>query len=135
MNKYLLLILLIFIPVFVLSQTTESVYPIEQLGNCENEEACRAFCDRFENLESCINFTEENRITLSTCDIGNAKKLLTAFKSGVKLSFCESKNECRAYCLRPENLGQCVDFVESAGFLSHEEALLIKKTGGIGPGS
>lgn len=136
MKKYLLLILFLFAPIFVSAQSLDSIsYPIEQLGNCESKEACRVYCDKFENLESCLNFSKENKL-LSSCEITtNSRRLLDAFKNGLKLAFCQSKSECREYCSRPENLKQCVDFVEASGFLSHEEALLIKKTGGIGPGN
>lgn len=135
MIRISILIFLLFAPVFVFAQNLEIIsYPIEELGGCENKEACRAFCDKFENLEKCLNFSEKN-VLLTDCRLTDARKFLNAINGGLKLLPCKSKEECRVYCSDEVNFKECLNFVENAGFLSRDEALLLKRTGGKGPGA
>src|SRR3989344_4240166 len=34
------------------------VYPVAELGNCQNEQECRAYCDDSENIAQCVAFAE-----------------------------------------------------------------------------
>jgi len=178
---YLLLILLIFIPGFVLAED----YPVEELGGCQNKEECRSYCDKLENLEPCLeygkkenlleadkilkgeamavmgitegpggcktisecrnycndfnnveecfNFVKANKLTTG-CDLEGVEGMVSAIKEGIEPPNCRGKEECKQYCSISENLDKCLYFAQSAGFLSKEEALLIRKTGGKGPG-
>lgn len=54
-----------------------------------------------------------------------------------ELNNCKDEADCRAYCDLPENITTCVDFGETNGLLSKEEAALAKKfiaAGANGPG-
>lgn len=134
MKKIFLLIPLFFIPVFILAQNLENIeYPIEELDNCQNREDCKAFCDKIANLERCFNFSEKHNL-LTMCDSDKVKTFLHALKSGTDLLPCETKAECLDFCSKPENLDQCLVFSEKTGIISREQALLIKITGGVGPG-
>ena len=31
-------------------------YPVEELGSCQNFEACKAYCDKDENIPKCLRF-------------------------------------------------------------------------------
>jgi hypothetical protein len=131
---YLLLIPLLFVPIFIFAQSLDDIsYPIEELGNCQNAEDCSKFCDKIVNLEACHNFSKENMLS-TTCDTVDVGKFVSALKNGVQLLPCETKAECLDFCSRPENLNQCLAFAEKSGILSRYEALLFKRTGGIGPG-
>ena len=34
-------------------------YPVEELNNCQNETACKAYCDKPENIKACVSFAEK----------------------------------------------------------------------------
>ncbi len=132
--KYILLIVLILFPGFVLAQGLDNIsYPIEELGNCQSREKCRDYCDVIANTESCFNFSMENNLPLP-CDSSKITRFIEALKSGIDFLPCESKTECLDFCSKSENLGQCLAFGQKTGILSRQEALLLERTGGIGPG-
>lgn len=54
-----------------------------------------------------------------------------------ELGNCKNETECRAYCDKPQNLSQCLDFAEEHGLISDEELEMARgfeEAGGEGPG-
>lgn len=100
---------------------------------CRGREQCETFCSAPENMEQCMNFAIEAGF-MPPEEVENAKKMLAAFKNGVKPLSCKSKEECDAYCSTEEHREECFTFAESAGMMTAEEAALARKTGGKGPG-
>ncbi|KPJ54636.1 hypothetical protein AMJ47_04035 [Parcubacteria bacterium DG_72] len=134
MKKIFLLIPLFFVPFFISAQSLDNIeYPIEELGNCENRQECKLFCDKIGNLESCFNFSKKHNL-LAQCDLDDARRFLNALKKGINLLPCETKAECLDFCSKPENLDQCLVFSQETGIISRDQALLIKRTAGLGPG-
>lgn len=105
--------------VFVFAQIS---YPIEELGNCQNEAECKAYCDSWENIEECVSFAEAHNL-LSPEELAEAKKVAKALAEGMVLpGGCSSPTQCKAYCEEPTKIEECIDFAEKAGMIPPEEA-------------
>jgi hypothetical protein len=179
LNKALVLAVIIFVStVFVSMVYAQSVsgieFPIAELGNCANKEACRSYCDLSENYESCQTFAAKHNLGGVTvkekfdaaladggpgqcgttaadpheacrqyCDSADhmrecvayakthdlmpevelveAEKVIAALDRGATLPVgCTNKESCRAICEAPPNVEaarQCFAFAEAAGFL------------------
>lgn len=102
-------------------------------GGCKNKRECDNYCGASEHMEECINFAEAAGF-IPPEELANAKKALEAIKKGAKPLPCRGKDECDSYCEKPENFEACINFAETAGFMSSEESAMARKTGGKGPG-
>ena len=100
---------------------------------CNTEAECDIYCSVPEHMEECLIFGEAAGL-IPPEELEEARMMLEAIKKGVKPPPCGSKAECDVYCSKPEHFKACVDFGEAAGFISPEEAVMIRKTGGKGPG-
>jgi len=108
-------------------------YPVTALGNCANQAACEVYCNNVDNMETCLNYAEANGL-MSQEEIAQARKVLPFLKAGTTPGNCKSEQECNAYCDKEENLNECINFGVALGEISAQEAEMIKKTGGKGPG-
>jgi hypothetical protein len=103
-------------------------------GGCRSEDECEAYCDNPDNMKECLIFAKENGL-MPPEELEEAEKVLSALEKGIKLpGGCKGKEECEAYCDDPDHIEECVLFAEAAGFMSPEEAAMVRKTGGKGPG-
>ncbi|MCK4781716.1 hypothetical protein KAS79_02190 [Candidatus Parcubacteria bacterium] len=102
-------------------------------GGCQGQEECEIYCDEPEHMEECIIFGKEHNL-IPPEELAQAEQALIAIKKGVKPPPCRGKQECDIYCSQIEHLEECITFGEAAGFMSSEEAGMIRKTGGKGPG-
>lgn len=100
---------------------------------CKSKKECDIFCEEPANIESCVSFAEAAGF-LNGEDLRDAKKMISAIKQGAVPPKCRSKDDCDKYCEMEENLMECLNFAEAAGFVSKEEADMARKTGGKGPG-
>lgn len=100
---------------------------------CKNKADCDVYCSQPENTEECLIFAEAAGL-IPEEELEEAKMALEAIRKGVKPPPCRGKAECDEYCLVPEHLEECITFAEAAGFISSEEATMVRKTGGKGPG-
>ncbi len=105
--------------VFVFAQIS---FPVKELGNCQNEEECKAYCDSWENIEECVSFAEAHNL-LSPEELAEAKKIMKALAEGaVPPGGCLNPTQCEAYCEEPTKIEECIDFAEKAGIIPPEEA-------------
>ena len=103
-------------------------------GSCRSQEACEIYCEDTDNIEECLSFAEKNNI-IPAEELKEAKKVAQALRAGAKLpGGCKNKKDCESYCENPDKVEECVLFAEAAGFMSKEEAEMVRKTGGKGPG-
>ncbi|MBI2042386.1 MAG: hypothetical protein HYT21_01355 [Candidatus Nealsonbacteria bacterium] len=102
-------------------------------GECTGKDECETYCNEPNNMEECINFAIKYDL-MPPDEAEEARMALRAIKSGVKMPNCRGKDECDTYCSQPENTNECMDFAVAAGFMTAEEAEMVKKTGGVGPG-
>ncbi len=99
-------------------------YPVEELGNCQNEAACKSYCDQPENMEACLNFAEKNNL-MSREEIEMAKKFMAAGSKGP--GDCRGKDECETYCNNIEHIDECISFGEENNLIPPEELKEAKK--------
>lgn len=101
--------------------------------SCQNKKECDIYCEDSGHMEECVAFAREAGL-LSSEELQNTQKILTAVKQGVKLPACKGKEACDAYCAEASHADECVNFAIEAGIVTSEEARIIKETGGKGPG-
>ena len=67
-------------------------------------------------------------------ELEEAEKVLAALEKGITPAPCGGREACDDYCGLPENFETCITFAEAAGFMSADEAAMVRRTGGKGPG-
>lgn len=101
------------------TSTVSLTYPIAQLDNCSSPEVCFAYCQKIENLKTCLDFAniirsqiETNSATSpSVSDQAQNQKLEAA-----KLELgCDGKQACLALCQSKENYAKCSEFAKKNG--------------------
>lgn len=100
---------------------------------CNGKDACDAYCNSPDNMETCMNFAIEVGF-MNDKEKADSQKMLQALKKGIKPPACKSKEECDTYCSQDAHFEECAKFAEAAGFMTAEEATMARKTGGKGPG-
>lgn len=100
------------------------IYPVAELGGCENKEACFTYCEDPENMEACVAFAEEHNL-MDQEEIENAHKFISAGKVGP--GNCQSQGECEAYCDNIANMDACLAFAEENGFMDPQELVEAKR--------
>lgn len=113
------------VPLAFLLATSEAdiVYPVTELGNCENREACFAYCDVPDHYAACFRFAKQHNLLkgdLANRDDDDLERLADALQEGGP-GGCENEGACRAYCDDLNHMDECLDFAEEHGFISEEE--------------
>jgi len=122
MKKYFLIVVFFFLAACpVLAK--EITYPVAELGNCENKEDCKVYCDKEENMEACLSFAEKNNL-MDQEEIALAKKMASGDEGP---GGCEGKDECEKYCDDISNIDECVSYAEQNNLLEPEELEEAKK--------
>ncbi|MBI4993509.1 hypothetical protein HZC33_00915 [Candidatus Wolfebacteria bacterium] len=122
--KNSLSIIIIVIGIFVSysvvaqAQAQNIVYPIAELGNCENETACKAFCDDQNNISVCVAFAEGHNL-ISKDEAAKAKAFIKSGKVGP--GGCKGKDQCEAFCNDTANIDVCLNFAKNNGLMNENE--------------
>lgn len=113
-------------------------------GGCASKDSCEAYCGDFDHLEECLVFAEKTGIGPASPPgqfgreegpgIEQIQKIIELTKKGESPGGCKSKEQCDAYCKADDHFEECVTFAEKAGFMTPEQAILVRKTGSKGPG-
>lgn len=111
-----------------LAQTALNIqYPVKELGNCQNESACRTYCDKPENIKACVNFAEKNNL-MSQEELEQVKKFIAIIDSGIKgPGGCVGKYSCEEYCNEISHIDECVSFAEKNNLIPPQELAEAKK--------
>lgn len=101
-------------------------------GRCRGKNECETYCLNPDHMEECLEFA----VAAGFIDDegGDLQKILQVVKSGIKPPKCRGLRECEVYCTEPAHLDECLVFGEAIGLVSKEQAAMIRKTGGRGPG-
>jgi len=99
-------------------------YPVKELGNCQDESACKSYCDKSENAKACVNFAEKNNL-MSKEELEMAKKFIAVGSKGP--GGCRGKDECEAYCNNMDHINECIAFAEENNLIPPEELEEAKK--------
>lgn len=116
--SFMLLSFGLFAGYIAFAQSQDDIlYPIEELGNCANQEECKSYCDNPDNKTACLDFAEKHGL-LSEDEIEKAK-IVDAVKEGP--GGCKSREECEGYCEDISNIEECLVFASENGLLSSKE--------------
>ncbi len=113
-------------------------FPIAELGNCADKDACKAYCDEGAHMTECVAFAEAHGL-MNKEEASKAKKFAGELSGKGGPGGCTSPKECKAYCDDVTHLDACVAFADEHG-LSGEGAANGKKlntylkSGGTMPG-
>ncbi len=94
-------------------------YPIAELGNCESQDACFAYCGEPTHYDACMAFAEANQI-LEEEEIQEYKEMQEIVAQGGP-GGCTSQATCEAYCGDLNNMQECLAFAEEHGLMEVEE--------------
>ncbi len=100
-------------------QSLNIKYPVAELGGCQDEAVCKAYCDKGENMEACVSFAEKNGL-MPKEEAERARKFSQIQTQG-GLGGCKNKNECESYCSDVSRIDECVAFAEKNGLMSERE--------------
>ena len=114
--------------VFAQAQETDNIqYPVAELGNCEDKEACKIYCDKPENIKTCVNFAEKNNL-MSQEELQEVKKFMAVIDSGVKgPGGCINPRVCEKYCDNISHINECISFAEENNLIPPPELEEAKK--------
>ena len=93
-------------------------FPVAELGNCKDKNACKTYCDDVSHADVCLAFAEKNNL-MSKGEIDTAKKFMKAGAKGP--GGCTGKEACQAYCDDIKNIDACIAFAEKTGILPPSE--------------
>lgn len=114
-----------FMTIQVNASLEDVTYPIAELGNCESQEACFAYCDLSENYDACMAFAEDKEI-LSTQEIEEYRQVQEAVAQGGP-GGCTSEAQCETYCGDISHIDECLSFAQEHGLMSEEELVEAQK--------
>ena len=102
-------------------------FPIPELGNCANKEACKTYCDDVSHADDCAAFGKAH-------GLGNqaSQQTTTALSAGP--GGCASASACKTYCDDAAHFNECINFAEQHGLLSKKEIQQARKPVTKGPG-
>lgn len=107
------------------SSPFDIIFPIAELDNCADKDACKAFCDDSANAQKCLAFAERHGITVRKNEEVHERAKLIRDQGGP--GACQSERECRAFCENPAHEGECLEFARKHGFISEKKAKFAKK--------
>lgn len=91
-------------------------------GGCKTEEACDAYCGS--NQAACMDWALSNGVISRE----NYDKYNDFSKQGGP-GGCKTDEECRSYCEAENHFEACLEFAESQGIISADDAARARKTG------
>lgn len=119
--SFFLIVAGIFFTVLQVNANLEVVtYPITELGNCESQEACFAYCNFSENYDACMAFAEAKEL-LSQEEIQEYREVQEVVAQGGGPGGCTSEFECESYCGDLTHIDECLSFAQEHGLMSEDE--------------
>ena len=100
-------------------------YPIPELGNCQSRTACGTYCDKPENMKSCLDFAGDHDL-LSEEEIEMGQKMLALGETRGP-GGCKGQEECETYCDQIEHIKECITFAEKNNLIPPDELQEAKK--------
>lgn len=100
-------------------------YPIFELGSCENQDACYAYCESPDHYDVCMAFAEANQL-LADEQIAQYAQMTEAIENGGP-GGCESQEACETYCSDLTHMAECVAFAGANGLMDEDELAQAEK--------
>src|SRR3989344_8142963 len=101
-----------------LAQISNITYPVTELGNCTNQQECKAYCGVASNYSKCAAFAQKNNLAVLVPD--DKKAVFAAMQKGESPGQCKDEISCRNYCENVDRIGECIDFVEKLNLESSD---------------
>lgn len=114
-----LLLAMMMAGVALAASVNDIVFPVQELGGCKNEQACKAYCDKPDNMSPCVSFAKEHNL-MSQREIKRAEALLSSLDAGGP-GGCKSKETCETFCNDAGNIETCIGFAEKHGLMDANE--------------
>lgn len=111
MNKVLILVIFLIFGAGSVFAQSEITFPIPELGNCNNVQTCKVYCDQEENKDACIDFAKSKGLHKSKV---NEKQVELLSFAKTELG-CETLNACKLFCAQQENYTHCQQFAQNHG--------------------
>ena len=86
--------------------STNINFPIPELGNCEDRQACREYCQIDENHDACKDFARRHKLQRA------ARRISFPIP---ELGNCEDRQACREFCADEANKQTCQEYARSHG--------------------
>jgi len=118
--------------------TAGITFPVPELGNCTNKDACRAYCDDGTHVDVCVVFAQAHGL-MNKKEADRATSFSKSIRGGGGPGGCTSPRDCEAFCSSLANIEVCVKFAEDHGASGREIEMGRKvsgflKSGGTMPG-
>lgn len=131
--------LLIASSVLVYARAEGITFPVAELGNCADKDACRVYCDDTAHMQVCIQFAKDHGL-MSKDEADKADKYRRTLEIKAGPGGCQSPTECRAFCSDSANLETCLNFAKDQGIKDKNvdtagKMLAFIKSGGQTPGN
>lgn len=111
---------------FIVSAEAKSeadiIFPVAELGNCQDKADCKSFCDNAENISKCVNFAKEHNLISSE----EAEKAEKFAKIGKGPGDCEGR-ACEIYCEDLSHAEECLVFAKEHRFVDEDEIQRFEK--------
>src|SRR3989344_7291306 len=101
------------------SSPQDIVFPVAELGNCENKGQCQVYCERPENYEACTAFAEKHNL-IDERQADKSRKLAAAIKGGGP-GGCSSRASCEVFCDNVKNIEACLAYAEEHDIMGAAE--------------
>lgn len=113
-------------------------FPIQDLGNCADKGACRAYCNDSAHIPQCVKFAEAHGL-MNKDEASRARKFAETLRGSGGPGGCASAEGCKAFCGDIKNIDACVAFAEENGvrdehYIEGKKLRDYLKSGGALPG-
>lgn len=109
------------------SSPFDITFPIPELDNCADRDACKTFCDDLAHKDACFAFAKKHGLVDANAE-ERIKNLPPTGPGG-----CNSEESCKTYCDDADHQEECIAFAEEHGLMTHDEAARNRKLA-TGPG-
>ncbi|MBI2023080.1 hypothetical protein HYT01_00765 [Candidatus Giovannonibacteria bacterium] len=109
---------------YALAQADNIQFPVAELGNCADKEACKTYCDVPDNAPACISFAEKNNL-MSREEAALARKITAGEMKGP--GGCTTKDKCENFCNDISHIEECVAFAEENNIMPQKDLAEAKK--------
>ncbi|MBI1999415.1 MAG: LamG domain-containing protein [Parcubacteria group bacterium] len=100
------------------------LFPVPELGNCQNETECRSYCDNAGNARECLAFAKKYNL-ISEEELKEASDKFLNVRNGP--GGCSSWSSCENYCSDVTNLDECIAFADETGYYTPEKLAEARK--------
>lgn len=101
----------------------EITYPIAELGNCQDKEECKNYCEQKDNFNQCDSYSLKTGL-MTEEEVEKAKKVREVSDGP---GGCNNKEDCEAYCEKTANLKSCLAYASKNKLLSAPELTAAQK--------